>query len=632
VPEDPGTPPGESTPSADGGSGAKEGPGADEPAPPPPETGRRGAAPAPAPRGPAGGLDGAPGGSPPPLSPGGEATPEDRGRRAGGAAKGLERWEYWWEFNKDRFLRRHESGTITPLRAGRRSDPLGALRASLILPALRRASMDRSDGVRAATMFAFGKVGDLGVFGDLYRGTKDRSPEVRKAAMLGLSYLGEKEIAPVFLRCVTDEDEDPEVRAFAAAGLGLLDAPGAVAFVESVLLDHREPAEVRGAIALALGESSEEEARSVLVAVALDDRDDDRVRAMAAASLGRANRLGNAGTLARLLVDRSAEVRRSAALGLGAIRFRGEAQELLDRALVARREWLSSGALTEEAGKALEEAIADLTARSRREEAKVAAARSGAVRALLEAQDRDPDLQVAAFALTSLGEIGGSDAVVAIRKILERRSHRLKAWAGLAAGLTRSPELTPFVVRAFERSGEDPSVRAAMAIGLGLAGDIGSAKRLALAAVDRGEDPDLRGYCLLAAAMTGEPAALAAIDDVLDSKGNPSLHRAAALSLSLVGRSGSANRLVALLRDSNDPFVKAAATIGLGHLREEAATRALAAAAGDPKAPALTRLYGVLALGYAGDVRAAPPALSRLAWHFNYRVRLASLDRLTALL
>jgi HEAT repeat protein len=524
------------------------------------------------------------------------------------------------------------TGTITPVGVARQSDPVEALRASLILPVLRRASVDRVDAVRAVAMFALGKVGDLGVFSDLYRGAKDPNPEVRKAAMLGLSYLGEKDVAPVFLRCVTDEHEDPEVRAFAAAGLGLLDAPGAAAFVESILLDRREPVEVRGAIALALGESSEEEVRGVLLAVAQDERDDDRVRALATASLGRANRLGNAGTLVRLLSDRSVEVRRSAAMGLGAIRFCCEAQELLARALEAQREWMDSGSLTEEARRELEAAIDDLTARSRREESKVSAARSGAVRALLDAQDRDPDLQVAAFALTSLGEIGGTDAMFAIRKILDRKSHRLKAWAGLAAGLTRSPEMAPFLIRTFGRSGEDPSVRAAMAIGLGLLGDAASAKLLVGTAVDRGEDPDLRGYCVVAAAMTGDAAAGAAIDDLLDSKGNPSLHRSAALALSLVGRSGSSNRLVALLRGSNDPFVKAAATIGLGYLREETATRALARAVGEPDSPSLTRLYGVLALGYAGDLRAAPPALSRLAWHFNYRVRLAAIDRLTCLL
>jgi len=78
--------------------------------------------------------------------------------------------------------------------------------------------------------------------------------------------------------------------------------------------------------------------------------------------------------------------------------------------------------------------------------------------------------------------------------------------------------------------------------------------------------------------------------------------------------------------------VKAAAAIGCGYLREETAARGLADVAGEPGTAFLTRLYSVLALGYVGDRHAAPPSLSRLAWHFNYRIRFAAVDRLTSLL
>jgi len=56
-----------------------------------------------------------------------------------------------------------------------------------------------------------------------------------------------------------------------------------------------------------------------------------------------------------------------------------------------------------------------------------------------------------------------------------------------------------------EQKGEDPSVRAAMAIALGLLKDRASAEALEKAALDLGEDPDLRGYATLSLAMISKP-------------------------------------------------------------------------------------------------------------------------------
>ena len=78
--------------------------------------------------------------------------------------------------------------------------------------------------------------------------------------------------------------------------------------------------------------------------------------------------------------------------------------------------------------------------------------------------------------------------------------------------------------------------------------------------------------------------------------------------------------------------MRAAATIGLGYLRDTRNAEDLAKLAIDTRLPYRSRVYTVLAVGYLGDLRASPPLLSRLAWHYNYRVRLQAVDQLTSLL
>ena len=112
-------------------------------------------------------------------------------------------------------------------------------------------------------------------------------------------------------------------------------------------------------------------------------------------------------------------------MALGAQRYRGPAEDLLERAR-ARRD---DPSLTPEAREAIAETIDELKAKARRESARTRALRDGAVRALLAVVEGEPDLQAKAFALMSLGETGAKEGVAAIRRILEKKSHRLKAWS-----------------------------------------------------------------------------------------------------------------------------------------------------------------------------------------------------------
>jgi HEAT repeat protein len=563
--------------------------------------------------------------------PGG--LPGADGPAAGGSGyKGFDRWEYWWEYNKDRFLARRPDTLTDAPDTGERKDPFAGLREKVLLPALRKAANDRRDVIRAGAMLSLGKVGDLSVFSDLYRGVKDKSSEVRMAACMALGYLRSEEVAPVLMRTLLDRGEDEEVRAFAAAGLGLIGAPAGVSTLAEVLNEVREDADVRGAAALALGLIDDDAATKALMRAAAARRDDHRVRALAVSALGTQSRLGNAVPLVNLLRDRSVDVRRSAALALGAIDYTSAAAEDLRAALERKRLWMDRESLTPEAREILEETIDDLETAARREQARVDSVRDGVVSRLVKLAEKEPDLQMRAFALMSLAEIGAPAGLVPIRKILDRKSHRLTAWAGIAAGVSGEEAFVPYLNRVFDRKGKDPSTRAAMAIGLGLLKDRGAAPKLLAVARDPGNDPDLRGYAVMALGMMWEPETRTLVAEIFDTKGNPSMHRSAAVALGLVGSSTSGQRLVSLMEGTNDLFVKAASTIALGYLRDTRTAEALAAEAADAKKPFLARLFSVLAVGYLGDRKAAPPALSRYAWQFNYRVNLTAVMRITSLL
>ena len=554
------------------------------------------------------------------------------GRRRAGY-KGFDRWEYWWEYNKDRFLSRKQE-TVTygsGVRNGKK-DPLQGVREAFLLPALRNAAEDRRPVIRGAALMALGKVGEFGVFKELFRGTADPDKYVRQAAVLGLSYMPAPEVALVLERTLLDPREDREVRAFAAGALGLVGSPGSATVLKWALTDRRQSIDVRGASALALGFFHDEETLAALEKILRDRKEDTRLRAMAAGAIGRRADVDAVPILVAALREKTADVRRAAALALGAIEYKSKAEQWLALAKRSRLAWNERHELTEEARKALEEDIERFTKLAKEEESRFRKIRRGAVRRLMHAAEKDSDLQTRGFAMMSLAEIGAPECEAPIRKVLDKKSHRLKGWAGLAAGISGNQAFAPYLRTAFFRKGTDPSIRAAMALGLGLLGDRTVAKDLTRTALDPGADPDLRGYAITAIALMWDRDADDLLAQVLRTKGNPALHRNAALALGITGRAGSGKQLVKIMDETNDLYVKAAATMALGYLREPTSAESLAKAASDQEAPYLARLYAVLAMGYLGDRHSAPPKLSRLAWFYNYRVAIPSVDRLTSLL
>jgi HEAT repeat protein len=145
--------------------------------------------------------------------------------------------------------------------------------------------------------------------------TDDLSERVRAAAISGLAAMGDKESASM-IAAKLREDKSLHVRKQAAYALGELRASETTPSLITALRDKN--AEVRGAAAFALGQCEDESAIEPLIA-ALKDKA-DFVRAQAARALGlRAASQAVAALTIILSSDKDNEVKRQSALALGLI-------------------------------------------------------------------------------------------------------------------------------------------------------------------------------------------------------------------------------------------------------------------------------------------------------------------------
>jgi len=236
--------PGDTVPPGGGGGGGSSG------GPSGPTTGGPGGPSAPSPTGPTTGGGGGPstGG---PSGPGGGSGPTTRGR---GAAidEDVTLWLYWWEFNKDPFIRLREAvqagGTVTGSDdyyiGTRRSEARDSLKPTQeqilgdVLPALKKAldSTDQRD-MTSSCMVAMAKIGenhtDFNLIDIFKPRLKKPDQEIRETAALAIgiaAIAGEAEVEAL-TNLVKDNEKgrelcggsvDNRTRSFAAYGLGLL--------------------------------------------------------------------------------------------------------------------------------------------------------------------------------------------------------------------------------------------------------------------------------------------------------------------------------------------------------------------------------------------------------------------------
>ena len=516
---------------------------------------------------------------------------------------GYERWEFWFEHQREALLLgpvADEPDALLP--DGRYGFHSWSLRRGKVLdqalPVLLEAMKSSHPEIREAAALSLGRVGDPSAFPALEEATSDPYAQVRQAAYLGLGLLADNRSVVTLSEHFSHSGRPVEDRAFAVVGLGLTRRPEAARLLQAALARHMRPDHLYG------------EDETLLVAE------------IWAAGLLRSP------AMVPLLIHGYQELERKAKVAsrrvrgfilyaLGAI---GDpsARPFLGRALDAKELQLQRAA-AQALGRLGDPGSIGILAR------------------YLE-DHRDPQSRI--FCLLAAGRLGGRSAAVLLERENEpSRMHRQvhAAW-GLAVGLASAGNLVEDVYWSF-RSGDRESpllssaedsparrdeerLRGGLALGLGFYGDRRMVEELAAVAARPGVDPDFAGYLAMALGRMGGDEALASLHRLERRIHQADGRRGLAWGFGLVGTEPAGEAVLEMLLEEGDATVRLAAARALGLVRSQDALDAILAALEESRgetADTVVQSHFVLALGFLAD----PYRGDRLAATLdglNYRV------------
>jgi HEAT repeat protein len=552
---------------------------------------------------------------------------------------GYERWEFWWEQNKDQYLDlRNRISRVTTVsgspgqlsgkgrpdeaRSGRR--PGEELVSGVVIPALTGllASEDDRDILDSA-LLALGRVSGAERIDALVQAVQPllahRELVVQTAAALALGIPGSPRASGVLVELLAntsrgrqlagDAEVPARLRAFAALSLGLVgDAGSQRQLMDLVRNTPDSERDLKACAIVALGlarDAGRSEGRALLLELLDDRRLDASLKSCVPTALARlAGPDGDDEALARVLAaftdrDTDGVVRQSCAIALGLL------------ARIDQAEALAS----------LEDCIAE-----------------------------GRDAQTRHFAIIALAEIGRRDSdhvaehpdqhralrALFARELLkpETRSHR--SWAALASAIyARSvrpaiPETGTLLAKAYARE-TDLSYKAACAVALGLLGYQPAAGAL-LEDFTQVGDQGFRGYAAVALGLLDhQPAAEPLLVLCRSRATEPAFRLQVATALGLLGEQAAVPVLVGVLQSAPTTNVSSAVAKALGLIGDVSAVEPLRAVALDRSAPAAARAFACVALGIVCE-RGALPWNARLRQDHNYRMRVPALEEVLDIL
>lgn len=506
---------------------------------------------------------------------------------------GWDRWEFWFEHEKE-FLFRGAvefppAAVAADGRYGRSSLTRHAVMEQAV-PRLLRALAAREPELREAAALALGRIGGPEAGAALRSTVADPVGEVRQAALLALGSLGDGE----GLSCLAE-----------------------------VFSDRTRPAGERAIAAVALGLAGCAESRSLLAGYLEWNLDADRVqgeeeKVLLGALFGAG--VLRAPELTRLLCESVAELEAVAAASSRRVRTvalhaLGASGDPAARPFLAERLFCGDAPIERAAAQALGR-LGD----------------RGALPALAARFAAGGDLETRLFCLLGAGRLGGPSAHVFLESAREeaRRHRQLRAAWALAVGLCRGPGLGDIESELRTRPGgeavsasvrrDEERYRGALALALGLFGDVRSEEALEAVLAPEGSDPDFLGYVATAlGALRGPRALETLLGAVQRGPAQADFRRGLALGLGLTREEAAAEAITGLLIEDPDPSVRWCAARALSHARSATALARLCSAldAAQGREPARVA-HWLLGLGYLGD-RHVGEGLGSVLSGLNYR-------------
>jgi Ca-activated chloride channel homolog len=566
-----------------------------------------------------------------PWGPRGAST-GGMGRRRYSGGMGYERWEFWWEHNKDALLPGRSHADEARAERTRRG----------ILPSLTGAFKVDDPDILDSALLAVARVtpgGEASFVLDAIKGQLgSRYDTVRQSAALSLGVLGSPEAARVCRDLAADNEAGRKltgggkvprlVRAFAALSLGLIGSEDANPLLRQ-LIERSDRKEQRDLIACAI------------------------------LSLGLIGDGGIEGepTGGRLIAGAAKVTGTTQTTGSGNLFF------LLDLLENSRIESLLRSyvpiALCKLGNRA---AIGPLAALFGKEGLNLWVSQSCAialgglatpadqkvVSLLMERARNGRDQTTRHFCFIALAQIGARDgdfdrhreqhrkiATFFSREIARPGKTQHLSWASLAAAIHARKHLSlkdPLIARLSLRfsSVKDPSAKGAIAISLGLL-DAGSATEMLFTALKSSRNKALQGHICVALGLMKWRKAAATIRGFAETSKVFRLRLQAAAALGMMGDSGATGVLVAALENGQTLSVCASAAKALGLIGDVRAIPSLLGLLDDPKANPIARAFAAVALGRIGE-KTGRSWSGTLLGGINYRAKVDAISEVLDIL
>lgn len=622
-----------------------------------------------------------------PTTPGasGPSTGGPSGPAGGGAAatgqRGIEigddltRWEFWWEFNKDPFIRLkdavHTGGPQTGsddfyLGAGRKSDAKDSLKPTEeqimgeILPALKRAlddTLERDFDIISSCMVAMAKIGkdhpDFKLVDVFKSRLKASNQEIRETAALSLGIAGITDEAKAQMKLMADlvsdnadgrkASESSEVnertRSFAAYGLGLAAYSTSDVELKRQAFEALKPilaknttsgrnlrvAAIQGISLLNLGSQTEAEKQLLDEAVGT-------LEAYYMLPLGPGDQLiqSHCPTAIAKLIGKDHE---------RADHFKELfAKDLVRKGKVKR----SSRDIQRSCALALGQLVRPNNSKDKKENPD-----HDYNKLLLDSWHDAKDAQTRYFSILALGQIGGDLNRTTLLKEFDKSKKLEKPWCSLAlgvysffkyeeqkksAGSIQPEELIGETLLDAFKSEKQPNLLASLAIGMGLNQFTEAADRMREKMLASVAQEDLAGYLCIGLALMNDTASTEDMRNVVqESVRRPDLLKQAAVALGKLGDKRVADDLQKLMVEEGGANLAKLAAIAsaLGFIGDQRSIAPLKSMLLDTSISQLSRAFAAVALGGIAD-KELLPWNSKIAVNTNYRAAVETLTNRTS--
>ncbi len=569
------------------------------------------------------------------LSPSGPATVAVAPATPVALPRDLERWQAWWELNKDPHLdlKAHVRAAAAR-RPGASLDPTTVDAA--IVPALVKALVDtRQPDLASACLIALGRIGHDPSGGSvrqaIHASFRRGDQESRETAALALGLSRLPGAAEDLLQLVRDDQAgrrlygrervDRRTRVFAAYGLGLLaeranDVALRARVVETLAHELRTAEDKEDELALAAIHALR------LAAPGLSVRDLANWKVTQ----------GAVDTLAKYCDQRVGQgqqvLQAHASLAIAQI-LRDD-----DSGVLGKYSRLWDRDIAEPPGRAT-----GLTQSSALAFGVLGAlATDEASTALQRLAERGRDRQARLFALIALGQIGGDANRTFLLEVLKTGNKAtVRPWAALALGLAvrrgggagqgRTDDEIGRALRQALQIVKNDEARGAFAVALGLARHSAAAPELRALLDEHQKQDELAGYICIGLALLDDAAAIPQLQQLARrSLRRPALLRQIGVALGRLGDTDAGEHLVTLLNGRELNVATLGAVAGaLGQMGDGRAAAALLRVLRDESVPDLARAFAAAALGGIAD-DSTLPWYTPLSLDINYRAALPTLS------